>query len=145
MGKLAVSNQILDKPSRPDVQEWASIRSHPAQSRAILERVEAFRDIAPIAGAHHERLDGRGYPDGLSGDELCLEARILTVADVFDALSADRPYREAMPIEKALGIMTQGVDKAFDPTCLAALKCGLARLSDANRAFEENGLPRLSV
>ncbi|MCO4842454.1 MAG: HD domain-containing protein [Yoonia sp.] len=82
-------------------QEWAAIRSHPTYSRTILESVDAFRDIAPIAGPHHERLDGKGYPDSLSGDELCLEVRILAVADIFDALSADQTDRAAMPIEKA--------------------------------------------
>ena len=132
LGKLAVSNQILDKPGKLDAAEWAAIRSHPAHSRTILERVEAFRDIAPVAGAHHERLDGAGYPDGIGGVELCLEARILAVADVFDALSADRPYRSAMPIEKALGIMEEDVNKAFDPNCFAALKRGLKRLASAN-------------
>ncbi len=136
LGKLAVSNQILDKPGRPDEAEWAAIRSHPGHSRTILERVEAFCDIAPIAGAHHERLDGKGYPDGIGADELCLEARILTVADVFDALSADRPYRAAMPIEKALGIMAEDVGKVFDPDCFAALKNGLARLAEANELTE---------
>lgn len=131
LGKLAVSNQILDKPGRPDDTEWAAIRSHPVHSRAILERAEAFRDIAPIAGAHHERLDGGGYPDGLAADALCLETRILTVADVFDALSADRPYRAAMPIAEALKIMEDGVGKAFDPACYAALQVGLTRLTSA--------------
>ena len=130
LGKLAVSNQILDKPGKPNEAEWSAIRSHPAHSRSILDRVDAFRDIAAIAGAHHERMDGAGYPDGIGGADLCLEARILTVADVFDALSADRPYRAAMPIEKALRIMEQDVGKAFDPACFAALQRGLARLSD---------------
>lgn len=106
------------------------IKSHPVHSRIILERVDAFRDIAPIAAAHHERLDGNGYPDGLDCASLCIEARILTVADVFDALSADRPYRAAMPIEKALGIMAQDVGKAFDADCFAALERALARLSE---------------
>lgn len=129
LGKLAVSNQILDKPGRPDPAEWAVIRSHPAHSRTILERVEAFRDIAPIAGAHHEKLDGTGYPNGIGGAALCLEARILTVADVFDALSADRPYRAAMPIKEALGIMAGDVGKSFDPACFAALERGLGRLT----------------
>ena len=128
IGKLAVSNQILDKPGKPDADEWASIRSHPAHSRDVLGRIAAFRDIAPVAGAHHERLDGKGYPSGLKGDEICLEARILTVADVFDALSADRPYRAAMPVEKALEILEADVDAAFDGACVAALKAGLARL-----------------
>ncbi|MEM5471244.1 HD domain-containing phosphohydrolase [Hoeflea sp. AS60] len=129
LGKLGVSNQVLDKPGKPDEEEWQSIRRHPVLSEAILARVEAFNDIAPIAAAHHERLDGKGYPYGLAGDEICLEARILTVADVFDALSADRPYRAAMPISKALSILDEDAGHAFDPACIEALKAGLARLN----------------
>jgi putative nucleotidyltransferase with HDIG domain len=129
LGKLGVSNQVLDKPGKPDEAEWESIRRHPVQSEAILERVAAFADIAPVAAAHHERLDGKGYPYGLAGDEICLEARILTVADVFDALSAERPYRAAMPISKALSILDADAGSAFDPACIAALKSGLAKLN----------------
>ncbi|HEV8034442.1 HD-GYP domain-containing protein [Yoonia sp.] len=129
LGKLAVSNQILDKPGRPDADEWATIRQHPKYSQTILEKVEAFRDIAPVAGAHHERVDGKGYPEGLGGKDLCLEARILAVADVFDALTADRPYRAAMPIAQALDIMAADVEAAFDPVCFTALQRGLAKLA----------------
>lgn len=128
IGKLAVSNQILDKPDKLNDQEWISVRSHPLLSQKILERAAAFADIAPVAGAHHERLDGKGYPYGLAGNEICLEARILTVADVFDALSAERPYRGAMPIAKALAILDKDIDVAFDPACVAALKRGLRKL-----------------
>lgn len=134
IGKLGVSNDILDKPGRPDAEEWAVIRTHPGLSRQILERVPAFADLASVAGGHHERLDGRGYPDGLAADALCLETRILSVADVFDALSAERPYRAAMPIPKALGIMDEDAGAAFDPDCLAALKRGLERGGMADAA-----------
>ena len=120
---------MLDKPGKPDDAEWTSIRRHPAESEAILLRVHAFHDIAPVAAAHHERLDGKGYPYGLKGEEICLEARILTVADVFDALSADRPYRAAMPISRALAILDADAGVAFDPNCIAALKTGLAKLN----------------
>ncbi|MFZ2100852.1 MAG: HD domain-containing phosphohydrolase, partial [Oricola sp.] len=130
IGKLAVSNQILDKPGRLDDREWEVVRSHPWHSERILERVSAFADIAPIAGAHHERLDGKGYPNGLEGDEICLETRILTVADVFDALVAERPYRAAMPVAKALAVIAKDVGTAFDPGCVAALKKGLTRLGN---------------
>ncbi len=129
IGKLAVSNTILDKPGRPDDAEWAALRAHPGRGEEILMRVAAFRDIAPLAGAHHERLDGRGYPRGLRDDEICLETRILTVADVFDALSADRPYRPAMPIADALAILDKDTGTAFDATCVAALRRGLERLT----------------
>jgi putative nucleotidyltransferase with HDIG domain len=134
LGKLAISNQVLDKPGKLDAAEWAAIKSHPAESAAILARVAAFADIAPIAAAHHERLDGKGYPHGLQGDEICLEARILTVADVFDALTADRPYRTAMPIAKALSILDADANTAFDTACTAALKSGLGRLQRSDAA-----------
>lgn len=129
LGKLAISNQVLDKPGKLDETEWQAIKSHPVHSEAILARVGAFASIAPIAAAHHERLDGKGYPYGLKGDEICLEARILTVADVFDALTAERPYRAAMPIAKALAILDGDANSAFDPACISALKAGLARLN----------------
>jgi HD-GYP domain-containing protein (c-di-GMP phosphodiesterase class II) len=134
IGKLAVSNQILDKPGKPDEAEWQAVRAHPGHGEAILARVPAFRDIAPLAGAHHERLDGRGYPRGLMGDEICLETRILTVADVFDALSADRPYRPAMPIAGALAILDRDASAAFDPNCVAALRRGLDRITSSPAA-----------
>ncbi|QPC86278.1 HD domain-containing protein [Mesorhizobium sp. NBSH29] len=129
IGKLAVSNQILDKPDKLDDTEWAAIRAHPFKSECILKRVSAFSDIAPIAGSHHERLDGKGYPYGLEGDEISLETRILTVADVFDALTAERPYRAAMPVAQALAILENDIGSAFDPDCVAALQTGLRRLN----------------
>ncbi len=128
IGKLAVSNQILDKPGKPDEKEWDAIKSHPMHSQKILQQVSAFRDISQIAGAHHERLDGKGYPLGLKGDELCVEVRIITVADVFDALTADRPYRKAMPIEQAFSILDKDVGSAFDARCVKALKLGMSKL-----------------
>lgn len=94
-----------------------------------MERISVFQDIAPIAGAHHEHLDGKGYPYGLKGNEICLGMRILTVADVFDALSAERPYRGAMPISKAHSILEKDIGSAFDAECVAALKRSLGRLS----------------
>ncbi|MEM8688700.1 MAG: HD domain-containing phosphohydrolase [Pseudomonadota bacterium] len=129
LGKLAVSNQILDKPGRPDEAEWASIKSHPLHSEKILERVAAFKDIAPLAGAHHERLDGKGYPHGLKGEEIGLEVRILTVADVFDALTAERPYRPAMAQEQAFAILRKDTGTAFDGDCVTALHAAMAKFA----------------
>lgn len=128
IGKLGVSNKILDKPGKLDDAEWVAMRRHPAHSEEILSRIDAFRDLAPVAGAHHERLDGKGYPRGLKGNEISLETRIVTTADVFDALTADRPYRPAMPVSKALAIMADMCGTALDPECLAALKRSMARI-----------------
>ncbi len=128
IGKLGVSNQILDKNGKPDDEEWTAIKSHPGLGERILSRIDAFADLAVVAASHHERLDGRGYPRGLTADDLCLDTRIISVADVFDALTADRPYRAAMSIDKAFAIMDREVGLAFDPHCYAALKRALARV-----------------
>ncbi len=104
------------------------MRNHAALSETILTRVPVFQEMAYIGGGHHERLDGKGYPRGLMGDEIAPETRIVSVADVFDALTANRPYRAAMPLEKALGIMRADLGAAFDPTCFAALERVLAAI-----------------
>ena len=130
IGKLGVSNAILDKPGKLDDAEWEIMRMHSAHSEAILSRIGAFSELAPIAGAHHERLDGKGYPRGLSGDQICLETRIITTADIFDALTAERPYRAAMPITKALAIMSGMVGTQIDADCFAALTRALGRIDE---------------
>ena len=127
IGKLGVSNTILDKPGKLDPEEWEAMKMHAAHTETILSRIATFQDLAWVAGAHHERLDGKGYPRGLSGDQIVLETRIITTADIFDALTAERPYRAAMPISKALGIMSDMVGTALDPDCFAALREGLSR------------------
>ena len=125
IGKLGVSNAILDKNGKLDDEQWVEMRNHALLSERILERVTPFREMARIGGAHHERLDGRGYPRGLGADAIELDTRIVSVADVFDALTADRPYRAAMPVAKALAIMRDDVGRAFDPDCFAALERAL--------------------
>jgi len=122
IGKLGVSNSVLDKPAKLDDEEWVQIRQHPVYSDEILSRIYAFKGLSPIARGHHERLDGKGYPDGLSGARISMETRIVTAADIFDALTAARPYRAAMPLHKALAIMEGDVGTAIDPKCFAALK-----------------------
>ena len=122
IGKLGVSNSILDKPGKLDEAEWEAMKQHAAHSETILSRIAAFGDLAGVAGAHHERLDGKGYPRGLAGDRIVLETRIITCADIFDALTAERPYRAAMPVSKALGIMSGMVGTQIDADCFAALR-----------------------
>ena len=127
IGKLGVSNSVLDKPGKLDEAEWTSMRRHSGMSEEILSRIGAFADLSRVAGAHHERLDGMGYPNGLSGDEIDMETRIVSTADVFDALTAERPYRAAMPVSKALGILWEGAGTAHDPVCIAALERAIGR------------------
>jgi len=122
VGKLAVSSRILEKPGKLDAVEWEQMREHALHTTNILERIAPFRTMARIAGAHHERLDGRGYPLGLDRSSIAREARIITVCDFYDALTADRPYRAAMPIERALAIMNQEVGSAIDRECFEVLR-----------------------
>ena len=122
VGKLGVSNAILDKPGPLDDDEWLCMRRHAAHTEAILGRIGAFAELARVAGAHHERLDGTGYPRGLAGGQIALETRIITTADVFDAISADRPYRAAVPIAQTIETMRAMVGSALDACCFAALE-----------------------
>jgi HD-GYP domain-containing protein (c-di-GMP phosphodiesterase class II) len=127
IGKLGVSNSVLDKPAKLDDIEWGAMKRHAEFSEMILSHIGAFADLARIGGAHHERLDGKGYPRGLTADEIPMEVRIVSTADVFDALTADRPYRAAMPISKALAILWEGAGESHDPICIEALQRALAR------------------
>ena len=105
IGKLGVSTLILDKPDRLTELERAEIRVHPAYTQRILERVPAFAGIVEVASAHHERLDGKGYHLGLPAERLSPMSRALAVADVFEALTAERPYRRGLPRHEAVAIL----------------------------------------
>jgi hypothetical protein len=122
LGKLGISNAILEKPDQLNAEEWKEMRQHPYHTWAILRAVPGFEELSEVAGSHHEKLNGTGYFRGLNGDDLSLEARILTVADIFDALSAERPYRESLPREKVFEMMEQESPHAIDPSCLEALR-----------------------
>ena len=126
IGKLGVSSQILDKPGKLNAAEWKTMQCHATLTEKVLSRIGAFGELAAVAGAHHERLDGTGYPRGLRGGQIALETRVLTTADIFDALTADRPYRKALSEAEALGIMAGEVGGAVDVTCFAALRMALA-------------------
>ena len=121
LGKLRVPNSILDKPGRLGDAEWSVMREHPGLTRAILGRVKQFHELADVAGAHHEKLDGTGYPDRMSAGDLCLEARIVAVADVYSALTEDRPYRDGFSAREALKLMERDVPRKLDADCFEAL------------------------
>lgn len=122
IGKLGVSSAILEKPGRLSAAETAEIRLHPLYTEQILSQVRAFDEIALSAAAHHERLDGRGYHRGLVGDEIPVDGRILAVADVYEALTADRPYRSGLTAAQARAVMRADVGAAFCPHAFAALE-----------------------
>jgi HD-GYP domain-containing protein (c-di-GMP phosphodiesterase class II) len=125
VGKLGVSNSVLDKAGALDREEWAAVRQHAEFTETILGRISAFAELGRIAGAHHERLDGGGYPRGLSGDQIDIETRIITTADIFDAITAERPYRGAIPVPQALEMMEKTVGTALDARCFDATRLPL--------------------
>lgn len=125
VGKLGVSSLVLEKPGKLDDEEWVEMRGHAETTREVLGRIECLADLADAAAAHHERLDGKGYPLGLAQRQICRETRIISVCDFYDALTADRPYRAAMPVEKALSIIEGEVGKAVDGEAFEALKASL--------------------
>ncbi len=122
VGKLGVSNSILDKPGKLDNIEWLAVQRHAAFTEAILGRISNFDELSRVSAAHHERLDGGGYPRGLKANDIAIETRIITTADIFDAITAERPYRGAVPVEKTLAIMADTVGTAIDANCFAHLK-----------------------
>ncbi len=126
IGKLAIPNTVLDKPGRLTDDEFAVIKRHPGHTAEILSRVAMFAPLADIAASHHERLDGGGYHRGIAIGDLPLDARILAVADVYDALSSARPYRAEMPAGEALAIMRAGVGSHLCPVAFAGLENALA-------------------
>jgi HD-GYP domain-containing protein (c-di-GMP phosphodiesterase class II) len=127
IGKLGVSNRILDKPGSLTSREWGSVRRHPKLSMVILRGVPALADVARLAVMHHERLDGSGYPYGMTAAELDMPARILQVADVAEALTAERPYRAALPIDDVLAIMRAEAGTRLDKQAFGALEAWLPR------------------
>ena len=121
LGKLGVSNLILDKPAKLTPLEWDAMRQHTHYTFQILTRITGFEGIARVAASHHEKLDGSGYHLGLKGVDLPLVSRILTVADIFDALSSDRPYRKGMDRDEILRTLREEAPHAIDQDCVAAV------------------------
>ncbi len=127
VGKLSVPNSILDKAGRLTVEEFSTVKGHAQLSREILGRVTAFREMAVIAGQHHEKMDGSGYPDGVPAERLSLESRLLAVADVYSALSEVRPYRAGLGWDEIAPILEGDIPGKLDPTCFEALRSALSQ------------------
>ncbi|HEY6608847.1 MAG TPA: HD domain-containing phosphohydrolase [Candidatus Limnocylindria bacterium] len=127
IGKLGVPNRILDKPDRLTADEYLQIREHPELSLRILQPVAIFSRVAEIAAAHHERMDGTGYYRGLDAERLAIEARVVAVADVYEALTADRPYRAAMTADEALEVMGRMAGDHLATEVLAKLPAVIGR------------------
>lgn len=134
IGKLAVSNRILDKPGPLDDEERAQVARHPAHTASILGRIPHLGDLADVAASHHEKLDGSGYHRGLRGDELSRAVRLLVVADIFEALTAVRPYRPALGEPEAFALMRADAGTKLCREALAALEASRGGVMRTARA-----------
>jgi putative nucleotidyltransferase with HDIG domain len=121
VGKIAIPKEIINKPGKLDPHEWTIIKTHTLEGQKMLERVGGFmREVGMIVRSHHERWDGGGYPDGLKGEEIPLEARIISCCDTWNAMRTDRPYRNALAVDVAVAELLTNAGKQFDPRVLDA-------------------------
>jgi diguanylate cyclase (GGDEF)-like protein len=121
IGKIGIPNSILLKPGPLTDEEWKVIRKHPEMGEKILEPIERLADVRPIVRHCHEHYDGDGYPDGLAGDDIPIESRIILVVDAFHAMTSDRPYRKGLPVEEAYRRLKESAGSQFDPDVVNAL------------------------
>jgi HD-GYP domain-containing protein (c-di-GMP phosphodiesterase class II) len=135
VGKIGIDEKILCKPGKLDRKEWGTIRDHPLMGAGIIEPIELFSEILPFVIHHHEAFDGDGYPRGLTGSEIPYGARIITVADAFDAMTSDRPYRKAFSVDAALEELQDNSGTQFDPTVVEAF---LAAIEKGAITFEKS-------
>jgi putative nucleotidyltransferase with HDIG domain len=134
IGKIGLPPGLLDKPGALTLEERRQMETHSAIGERILANVDDYAEIATIVRHHHERIDGEGYPDGLKSDEIPLISRIIAVADAYNAMTSDRPYRDAMPSRVARLRLAQAVESQFDTTVVAAFEAILATASEDYRA-----------
>ncbi len=130
IGKIGIRDKVLNKPGKLSLDEFEEIKSHPVKGAEILSEVPSFRKMVPWVKYHHEHWDGSGYPEGLKGKQIPLEARIIGVVDVYDALTTQRAYRKAFSPEMALQIMKNESGKSFDPVVLAAFLDVIDKIED---------------
>jgi hypothetical protein len=152
IGKVGLAPGLLEKPGPLTLEERRQMEEHPAIGERILARVEGYDEVAAIVRHHHERVDGCGYPDRLSGNSVPLLSRIIAVADAYNAMTSKRPYRDAMPVSMARMRLAQGVETQFDTTVVAAFEAVLAGADHAYRSgvqdefeFAIEQRPRLAV
>lgn len=115
IGKIGIKDAVLLKPGPLDESEWTHMREHPVKGYEIASKIEMLKPIMSAVRNHHERWDGTGYPDGMKGEEIPLAARIVAIADAFDAMATDRPYKQALPLEECEAVLRKTAGKMYDP------------------------------
>ncbi|HEY2497335.1 MAG TPA: HD domain-containing phosphohydrolase [Candidatus Angelobacter sp.] len=145
IGKLAVPEHIISKPGKLTPEEFEKMKIHPIVGAEIVEQVRFPYPVAPIVHAHHEKWDGSGYPDGISGESIPIGARILSAVDCLDALASDRQYRRALPLNEAMAHVVRESGKAFDPRVVVALQARYIELEHLASSQPAEERPRLSL
>lgn len=120
IGKIAISDEVLRKPGVLSHRQYQEVQTHPVVGEDVLERIPTFRGLARLVRHHHERWDGRGYPDNLWGDKIPIESRVIALADAFDAITSDRPYRARLTFEYAVQEILNNAGSQFCPDCVDA-------------------------
>lgn len=145
VGKIGIPDYILLKPGKLTVEEFEVMKGHARLGHELLKdsHSEIMRAGAEIAISHHEKYDGSGYPHGLKGQGIPLFGRIVAVADVFDALTSERPYKKAWPLEEAVRFLEEGRGRHFDPLCVEALLAGWNEVLDVRRRFQDEEVPMI--
>jgi putative nucleotidyltransferase with HDIG domain len=133
IGKIGLPPGLLEKPGALTLSERRQMEKHSEIGEGILAKVEDYAEIAKIVRHHHERWDGQGYPDGIAALDIPLISRIISVADAYNAMTSDRPYRDAMPSRVARMLLAQGVESQFDTTIVAAFEAILAGADEEYR------------
>jgi HD-GYP domain-containing protein (c-di-GMP phosphodiesterase class II) len=133
VGKIGLAAGLLEKPGALTLDERRQMEQHSVIGERILQKVDDYGEIAAIVRHHHERMDGLGYPDGLEGADIPLLSRVISVADAYNAMTSDRPYRDAMPSRVARLRLAQAVESQFDTSVVAAFEAILAGATEAYR------------
>jgi putative nucleotidyltransferase with HDIG domain len=145
IGKIGLPAGLLEKPGALTLDERREMQRHSEIGEGILANVDTYAEIASIVRHHHERVDGQGYPDGLSADEIPLLSRVIAVADAYNAMTSDRPYREAMPSRVARLRLAQAVENQFDTTIVAAFEAILAGAAETYRLAKDQEFTLVSA
>jgi putative nucleotidyltransferase with HDIG domain len=137
VGKIAIPKEIINKPAKLDEHEWTLMKTHTVEGQRMLEQVGGLMgEVGTVVRGSHERWDGNGYPDGLAGEQILLESRIVCCCDAFSAMTTDRPYRQAMPLADALAELRRCAGTQFDPAVVAAVVAVVERAEGIDRSAD---------